>query len=70
MKVTFKLINAYSQGAHSFPPCNLRASIKDLNLIQNTGLGLIATASIQGTKQRFNSVYLQLVEVQCGNVET
>ena len=45
MKVTVKLINAYSRGklpgAHNFAPCNLRASIKDLNLTQNIGLGLI-----------------------------
>ena len=45
MKVTVKLIKAYSQGkrsgAQSFAPCNLRASIKDPNLIQNIGLGLI-----------------------------
>ena len=45
MKVTVKLINAYSQGKRSGAPnfalSNLRASIKDPNSIQKIELGLI-----------------------------
>jgi len=45
MKVTVKLINAYSQGKRSGAPnfalSNLRTSIKDPNSIQKIELGLI-----------------------------
>ena len=45
MKVTVKLINAYSQGKRSGAPnfalSNLRASKKDPNSIQKIELGLI-----------------------------